>query len=896
MLNNASLKTKVLLSAAITGLIAATILGIVIYNTSIVPIKNTEKDRIVSQVTEYINAQINLKVQGGILGSSALSIQDNVSSALEVEDREEIIPAFKGIRDQFRNQTNYKNIKTHLITADGRSMVKSWDIDSYGQNVSGNPIIANVIKNKRAIGTLALGGTGVSVIAASPVIRENELMGVVTFIQGLASVRKAFTKEKNGQWILLIDKEFVSKNYGDMPVIAKNTSFTKKYILANNRWFPKEVVSFAQQAFQPIDGDQNQVYSHEDKVLIDIPAYNESQEIFGRHLFIIDEAAYNAPIDAAVQSAQVSLIGIVLAIIALAGIIVFVVARVVINPLNEVKNLMGKIVQTGDFSIRAEVKSKDEVGRTSESINTLLEQIGLALSEVNETVIAVSKGDFSRKIHGQFEGDLAKLKNGINTGSEVISGVMDNLSSAMTAMNAGKYDTKIDVSNSEGLYLDMLVNAQNAFNETNHVIAEINSVMMAMQQGNYEKRVEIDAKGELNTLKEHINESMQSLNSAINDIVDTVTALSEGDLTKTITNKYNGDLLTLKDAINQSISNLSGIVSQVVQSGYVVNNEAANVSSGAGDVRQKIQQQAAAIEETSATMEEMNATVQNNTENAKLASEVVGQVQSESKKAQDVMGKTIEAMNSIKDSSSDIAEIVTLIDSIAFQTNLLALNAAVEAARAGEHGRGFAVVAGEVRSLAQKSADAAKDIKNLIDSSVQRISQGTELASASGEVQKDISESINNVAEMIHQINSASQEQAEGVSQVHQAINEIDSATQANAALVETTSSSADSMSEQAASLNENMAFFKTNQTAKASVQPAKAVSHATPEIAAPKKQSSSKPAVKPELKTSPAVKNTVEKPAEKPAAPARKAPVNPTLQTPPPTQPSDKGDEWSEF
>jgi len=185
-------------------------------------------------------------------------------------------------------------------------------------------------------------------------------------------------------------------------------------------------------------------------------------------------------------------------------------------------------------------------------------------------------------------------------------------------------------------------------------------------------------------------------------------------------------------------------------------------------------------------------------------------VQTKTQQGAGVMQQTIASMNAIQQSSHKIADIVSLIDGIAFQTNLLALNAAVEAARAGDHGRGFAVVAGEVRALAQKSAEAAKDIKHLIDESVGRINEGTELASQSGEMLNGIHGAIEEVVTMIEQIAQASQEQAQGVGQVHQAITNIDQVTQQNAALVEETTASTESLTQEADNLRQNMAFFQT--------------------------------------------------------------------------------------
>lgn len=289
----------------------------------------------IKEMTSYINGQIDLKIQGGIIGSSAISIQDYISEALEVEERDELLDVFSQIRDRYRNQTNYKNIATQLITADGRSLIKSWDLDSYGQNLASNPLIQKSMQEKKAFGSLALGARGVSVIAISPVIQDKEVLGMVAMIQGLASVRKSFTAHKDGQWVLLVDKRYVKERYGSMPVIEKNISFNDDYILANNRWFEEDVINFAKSAFSPIDGEQRKVYTNNGKVLIDIPAYDEENNVFGRHLFILDEQVYQAPIDTAVTAAWISLAGILFGIFALTLIIIIAVNRMVIIPLQK---------------------------------------------------------------------------------------------------------------------------------------------------------------------------------------------------------------------------------------------------------------------------------------------------------------------------------------------------------------------------------------------------------------------------------------------------------------------------------------------------------------------------------------------------------------------------------
>jgi len=262
--------------------------------------------------------------------------------------------------------------------------------------------------------------------------------------------------------------------------------------------------------------------------------------------------------------------------------------------------------------------------------------------------------------------------------------------------------------------------------------------------------------------------------------------------------------------MNYSAAKVKDVIVHAIHASSTVSDAAAQVSQGSSDLSGRVQEQAAALEETSATMNEISSTVQANTANARKVSTLALHVKSQSTDGAAVMNQTIDAMQSIRESSNKIAEIVSLIDGIAFQTNLLALNAAVEAARAGEHGRGFAVVAGEVRALAQKSAEAAKDIKVLIDDSVSRVEKGTALAEQSGEMLNGINKAVDQVADMISQIANASAEQELGINQVHVAISQIDAVTQQNAALVEQTTAASESLNAEAHELRESMSFFNT--------------------------------------------------------------------------------------
>ncbi|WP_029935232.1 methyl-accepting chemotaxis protein [Thiomicrospira pelophila] len=345
-----------------------------------------------------------------------------------------------------------------------------------------------------------------------------------------------------------------------------------------------------------------------------------------------------------------------------------------------------------------------------------------------------------------------------------------------------------------------------------HIVEDIGLVVEGMKSGLLSHRVKAEAEGAFEQIKHDINQAMDIMEDFMMDVKTISLAQSEGDLTPRLTADYKGVFFDVKQAINNSLENLNETVAMAMLSADTVTASAREVAQGSADLSQRVQQQAAAVEQSSATMEELSETIMHNAENSQEESKVEHEVEAKAKLAAEVMHKTIEAMSQIQESSHKISDIVTLIDSIAFQTNLLALNAAVEAARAGDHGRGFAVVAGEVRALAQKSAEAAKDIKDLINESVTRIDQGTKLAQDSGESISDITNSIEQVAKMSEEISQASQEQAQGIGQLKAALSQIDSVTQQNAALVEQTSAAAESLNDNAFELKQKMAFFKTRQ------------------------------------------------------------------------------------
>jgi aerotaxis receptor len=295
----------------------------------------------------------------------------------------------------------------------------------------------------------------------------------------------------------------------------------------------------------------------------------------------------------------------------------------------------------------------------------------------------------------------------------------------------------------------------------------------------------------------------------LREVEDIAMAVSSGDLTRRIVVKTDDEIGRVLQGVKSINGNLRGIVTDVRGGVGNIATSAQEVAAGSNDLAQRTQESASALEETASSMEEMTSTVKQNADNSRQANQLATGARDQAEKGGDVVTKAVAAMNEINTSSKKIADIIGVIDEIAFQTNLLALNAAVEAARAGEQGRGFAVVASEVRNLAQRSAGAAKEIKGLISDSVEKVKTGSQYVDESGKTLGEIVGSVKKVTDIVAEIAAASQEQSSGIDQVNKAIMQMDEMTQQNAALVEESSAASRAMEEQAKGLDTMMMFFR---------------------------------------------------------------------------------------
>jgi methyl-accepting chemotaxis protein len=309
----------------------------------------------------------------------------------------------------------------------------------------------------------------------------------------------------------------------------------------------------------------------------------------------------------------------------------------------------------------------------------------------------------------------------------------------------------------------------------------------------------------------------RAMEKAVAETQDVVKIAVDGDLTARIpAGDKQGDLRKMAESINNLLGSMADVVAKVKGAAIEVNRGADEISSGNANLSQRTEQQSSSLEETASSMEEMTSTVKQNADNAGQANQLATAARDQAEKGGAIVGKAVKAMAEINDSSKKIADIIGVIDEIAFQTNLLALNAAVEAARAGEQGRGFAVVASEVRSLAGRSATAAKEIKDLIQDSVKKVEDGSVLVTQSGQTLDQIVSSVKKVSDIVAEIAAASREQSSGIEQVNRAVMQMDEMTQQNAALVEEATAASQSMADQARDLNKMMSRYRIDESAAA--------------------------------------------------------------------------------
>lgn len=484
------------------------------------------------------------------------------------------------------------------------------------------------------------------------------------------------------------------------------------------------------------------------------------------------------------------IIAVLIAVAMFTLLMYFTLIGKIARPLEKMRQGIECITDSNDFSTELPIKNCDEVGQVLSSFNKLTANLKQTLSATNTTLEKVAYGQFNQHIELDVGGDLKTFKDNVNASIRSVHTTMDSLESVMNGMSKGDFSVRM----SDDVQGDLKLKVDGAMQSMDDIIEDINNVMSQVTNCRFEQRVNVAATGRLDELKSFINQAMTGLESGLGAINIAIEQLSNKNLAHEIEGEFQGEMETLKNRLNHTSSQLNHTIIEVSNGAVELDEEVAIIAEGNSALAERTQNQAASIDQTASAMEQMTATIQETAQNAADANEKTIEAQKMAQQGSQVMQQTVHSMQAIQEESMKISDIISLIDTIAFQTNLLALNAAVEAARAGEQGRGFAVVATEVRNLAQKSADSAKQIGSLINQVVDKVNLGAEQISETNRVFNNIHSSICTVDELVTSISHSAQEQSAGMLQMNQAISALDSGIRENALMVEETKTKSQSL------------------------------------------------------------------------------------------------------
>jgi methyl-accepting chemotaxis protein len=427
---------------------------------------------------------------------------------------------------------------------------------------------------------------------------------------------------------------------------------------------------------------------------------------------------------------------------------------------------------------------------------------------VMDCVVQFGNGDFTATVK-DYPGDKAFINKSIKKIGGNLKGLIDSVNWVSGAHEKGEIDMTLrdDMFKGDFSVLAKCVNKMIAgLMEMNQKSMD---VIKAFGEGDFDAPLEQfpGKKAEINDIIEQVRRNLKALNE---DTQMLANAAREGKISvRADAGKHQGDFRKIVEGVNETLEMIVGPIATVKSAVETINTASKEIAQGNSDLSRRTEEQAASLEKTAASMEELSSTVKQNADNAKQANQLAAAASGVAIKGGEAVNEVITTMTDINESSRKIEDIISVIDGIAFQTNILALNAAVEAARAGEQGRGFAVVAGEVRNLAQRSATAAKEIKELIVDSVSKTTEGTKQVETAGETMQEIVGSVKRVTDIIAEIAAASQEQSAGIEQVNDAVMKMDDMTQQNTALVEEAAAAAESLMEQADELMNAVSVFQ---------------------------------------------------------------------------------------
>jgi methyl-accepting chemotaxis protein len=613
-------------------------------------------------------------------------------------------------------------------------------------------------------------------------------------------------------------------------------------------------LDYARSASGAVFSDGVSAVNGKDSLIVTVPVQFTSVP----DTYYVSVAAPVSEINADSNSLLMALIATFIVLAAVLVSAVYIGVWRSLKPLDKVKRILGRIAE-GDFSetISKNEMPADETGALMLAIDEVSSQMNAFVKELNSTTDAFTAGDIDARVNtnglkgafqdaangvnstmdsnisdtlhliriltaygnGDFEANAPKMPGKKIVLNSAVDGVRDMLKSVIKeigtlAKHAGDGDLsfKIDAEAYKGDWAKVMTELNGILTAVATPISETMWILTEISKGNFNQRVNSAYKGEFDRIKNSANTTAETIQSYIGEITDVLDAMAGGDLTREIGREYVGQFARIKAALNQINASLSGTMTEISGASDQVLTGARAISTSSMSLAQGATEQASSVEELNAMVSEIQTQTTENTDNSQQASKMADASKRNAEAGNIEMKELLQAMEGITQSSTKISNIIKTIEDIASQTNLLALNAAVEAARAGEHGKGFTVVAGEVRSLAEKSRQAAQETNNLIQESIQRVSDGTKRANDTAGSLEKIVKNVSDVSEVISRISSASLRQQEAITSVGDGLGQISQVVQSNSATSEESAAAAQELNGQSETLKQMISFFKTRR------------------------------------------------------------------------------------
>lgn len=481
-----------------------------------------------------------------------------------------------------------------------------------------------------------------------------------------------------------------------------------------------------------------------------------------------------------------------------------------IRALADDANMLADAAVKGDLSVRADVsRHNGDFRKIIDGVNNTLEAVVTHLRIAENCVERISRGDIPELIEGETYGEYKVLRNSLNTCITAVNLLVEDAEMLAKAAERGDLSARADADRHAGDFMTIIKGVNSMLESVAKPVNEAKSVLAELANGNLSVAVTGDYKGDLVTIKESINSTIQSWSQYITEISSVLTQMSEGNLDVEITSDFLGDFAQIKDSINLIIVTFNEAISEILKAAEGIDVSSKQVSEGSQSLSSGAAEQAASIEELNASIAEISQKTRENAESATNADKIAVEVKADVSSGTAKMGNMVSSVNEISEAASNISKIIKVIEDIAFQTNILALNAAIEAARAGTYGKGFAVVAEEVRTLAARSSDAAKETTQLIEASISKAAEGEEIAKGTSDAFEQIENGVAKTAEIINLIAKSSNDQATGIAQINKGIEQVSKIVQMNSATAEESAAASEELFSQAESLKNLVSRFK---------------------------------------------------------------------------------------